>query len=478
VKLENPWYPRGVTVRAERTITSAAPVAPSGLPSLSPGARLGKYVLVTPLASGGMGQVFVGTADDAPWTAYAIKTVRADLASDPHFRSLFLREATLASIIRHPNVVEVIECGEANGYLYEVMPLIEGESLHGLSERHESAHGSRELPVGLVVRVAIDALRGLHAAHETRGDDGDLLGIVHRDVSPQNILVDVNGCGKLTDFGIAKALYVTTDVTETGDMKGKTAYLSPEQVSAHPIDRRSDLFSMGVVLWEALTGKRLFRDANPFETMRKIREFEVPDLRTLRVECPESLAAVVAMALQRRPDRRYPSARRMADALEEVALELQDEATRERTAQHVASLLGASLERRREAWAARDVATMAHIAAPVRRRSRGRWFAAGAVAAAGVAAVVYVTRKAPEVAMPAPEPPPPVVTVAVNEEPPPAVTSTASATTPAPRVPVAHARPRPAAVKVHVRESPPPPEPKEESPAKRSLPFDKNVYQP
>lgn len=322
--------------------------------SLAPGARLGRYVIVEPLASGGMGHVFIAHAPEEPRTLYAVKTVRADLATDAEFRTMFLREATLAASVRHANVVPVLECGEDGGLLYEVMPLVEGDSIDGLLKRRERTGSGRALPVGVVVRTGIDALRGLHAAHETTDAEGHLLGLIHRDVSPQNILVDVRGSARLTDFGIAKAVYVMNDATATGELKGKLAYLSPEQVAGQTIDRRADLFSMGIVLWEALTGKRLFRGDDPFATMRKIRELDVPDPRRFCAECPPELGQVLATALQRRPGRRYPSARHMADALEAVASQLGDEASHARVAALVGSLVHEDLEARRANLAAHE----------------------------------------------------------------------------------------------------------------------------
>ena len=198
----------------------------------------------------------------------AIKRLHPHLARDNEFIEMFLDEARLAARIHHPNVVPILEIGESPEGYYLVMEYIEGDTLGRILAR--SAQAQERVPTPIGVRMALDALAGLHAAHELKDDDGKALDIVHRDVSPQNILVGVDGTARITDFGVARAAS-RLSTTRSGQLKGKLAYMSPEQAKARGvIDRRADIFAMGTVLWELLACKRLFKGDGDADTLNRV----------------------------------------------------------------------------------------------------------------------------------------------------------------------------------------------------------------
>jgi eukaryotic-like serine/threonine-protein kinase len=303
------------------TATASVPVggaaeAPSA--GLARGMRLGGYELVLPIASGGMGRVWVAIrhGEFGFQRAFALKVMREEFAEHPTFRRMFLDEAKIASRIRHSNVVEVIDLGEALGTVFQVMPLVDGDSLAHLLEafRSSSVHDvsdKRAVAPAIAVRIVSDALRGLHAAHELLAEDGRPLGLVHRDVSPQNILVGLDGVAKVADFGIARA---ADTIANDGHIEGKLAYMAPEQLLGEPLDRRSDVFAAGVILWELLTGVR----SRQFGKGALAGE-DVPDPRSLRGDAPPLLGEVAMRALAAHPADRFPTAEAMADALENAA---------------------------------------------------------------------------------------------------------------------------------------------------------------
>ena len=280
---------------------------------------LGDYSLLTKLASGGMATVYVARKSGVAGfeRLVAIKCCHPHLRDDDEFVSMFLDEARLAASIRHPNVVATLDVSDGD-YLYLVMEYIEGCSLGNLV-RHASKAG-KTLPPAIAVRVIIDMLLGLHAAHELKDSDGTTLGLVHRDVSPQNILVGIDGVSRITDFGIAFATARST-VTQEGRIKGKFSYLSPEQAKSQPVTRRMDVFSAGTVLWEALTGRPLFRRSDDAATISAVLSGVIPPPSTIHRDLPKGLDAVVLKALQRNPDTRYQTAAEFAEALERLPIE-------------------------------------------------------------------------------------------------------------------------------------------------------------
>jgi serine/threonine-protein kinase len=249
----------------------------------------------------------------------ALKMILPELEQDAAFRKMFLEEARLASRIRHANVVEVLDLGEAGPLVYQAMPLLDGDSLSGLGERWQAMGRTGGIPEGILVRIMCDALAGLHAAHELTDEHGNSLYVIHRDVSPQNILVGLDGVARIADFGVAKALGRLADETEAGQIKGKYGYLAPELVERKPADRRSDVFSAGVVLWEALTRARLFKGQDAIETLERVRALDVPDPRTINPSVSAVTAAAAMRALERRPENRFATAAEMAETLNEAA---------------------------------------------------------------------------------------------------------------------------------------------------------------
>jgi serine/threonine protein kinase len=284
-----------------------------------------------------------------------IKRLHPNLAREPEFVQMFLDEARLAARIHHPNVVPILEIGTGEHGYYIVMEYVEGDTLAQLIAR--AAEAGRRIPVHVASRILVDVLAGLHAAHELADDDGTALGIVHRDVSPQNILIGVDGSARLTDFGVARATSQLS-TTRTGQLKGKLAYMAPEQArEAKDIDRRADLFAAGVVLWEALEGRRLFRGNGDADTLNKVLNEPIPRLRDAVPAVPAELEAVLEGALDRDRTKRFATAAAFADALERVAVEVGEVATHKDVAAYLDATLGADILQQREAvraWIARN----------------------------------------------------------------------------------------------------------------------------
>jgi serine/threonine protein kinase len=276
---------------------------------------VGRYALYEEIARGGMAAVHLGRLlGPAGFSrTVAIKCLHPHLAADPDFVSMFLDEARLAARIRHPNVVPTLDIVSTGGELFLVMEYVHGESLSRVLRAART--GSTLVPVPLVAAVVAGALHGLHAAHEATGESGEPLGIVHRDVSPQNILVGVDGVSRVLDFGVAKAVG-RAQVTREGQIKGKMAYMAPEQVLAGDVDRRTDVYAAGVVLWEALSCQRLFQADSDGAVIAKILQADVSPPSRFVPGVPAALDAIVMRALQRKASDRFATARDMARALE------------------------------------------------------------------------------------------------------------------------------------------------------------------
>lgn len=276
-------------------------------PSTSP-SRIGRYGVVTALAQGGMGEVFLGVLQGAEGisTPVVIKRIRPEFAQEESFRTMFRDEARALSLVRHPNVVQVIEFGAEQDELFLAMEYVEGESATTLLRAVRKA--SRAVPVAIAVHIVAQAAAGLHAAHEQKNDAGEPLNLVHRDVSPQNILVTYAGVAKLIDFGIAKTEHQDT-LTQTGELKGKYGYMAPEQFMEKPIDRRADIFALGVVLFELVSARRLFKRDGAHAAMRAICDEPLPEPSLPSgAKVPTWLVKVIKRALARDPDDRYASA--------------------------------------------------------------------------------------------------------------------------------------------------------------------------
>jgi len=281
--------------------------------------QAGGYDLLVELAAGGMATVFLGRqhqpAAQAP--LLAIKRPHRHLAKDNTYLAMLLDEARLASAIDHPNVVKVRELGFDAGEPFIVMDYVEGGSLADL--RKALASKGRALDPRIAVRIALDALAGLQAAHVLHDESGRHLAIVHRDVSPHNILIGCDGVARLTDFGIAKA-QDRVQVTRTHEVKGKLAYLAPERVDKRRICTiQSDVFSMAVVLWEIIAGRRLFRGEEAIDILGEVMNAPIPRLIPLGAKIPKGLDDAIAKGLARDLDDRYRTAAEFSAALEKAA---------------------------------------------------------------------------------------------------------------------------------------------------------------
>lgn len=267
---------------------------------------------------------------------------------------MFLDEARLAAGIHHPNVVPILEVGASDRGYYLAMEYIEGDTLARLLARAASA--STPLPIDIGLRIIIDMLMGLHAAHELRDEKGDLTELVHRDVSPQNVLVGVDGISRISDFGVAHAATRLT-ATRSGQLKGKIAYMAPEQAAGQPVDRRADVFAGGVVLWEVLVSKRLFKAENEAATLQRVLTAEIQSPRDEVLSVPVEVAEVCLKALERDPEKRFATCAQFADALERAtAVSLHARVARPKdVAAYVIDVIGQEIHEQREAvraWSA------------------------------------------------------------------------------------------------------------------------------
>ncbi|MBN2359504.1 MAG: serine/threonine protein kinase [Deltaproteobacteria bacterium] len=288
---------------------AAAPEAPRG------GVPFGRYTLLRKIATGGMAQLYLATmAGEADFKKMCVvKKILPHLGEQEHFVNMFLDEARIAATLNHPNIVQIYDLGKVGGAYFIAMEYVAGEDLARIAKR--ALQESCELPLELCCRIGADLCAGLHYAHEQRDIEGRPLNIVHRDVSPQNILVTFDGQVKIVDFGIAKAANKAAH-TRTGTIMGKTSYMSPEQCLGGDLDRRSDIFAVGILLFELITRSRLFKRENELLTMRTITEEDAPRVSARRPGVPAALEEIVGRALQRERERRFASALEMREALE------------------------------------------------------------------------------------------------------------------------------------------------------------------
>jgi serine/threonine protein kinase len=271
---------------------------------------------VTTIAQGGMGYVELVFRREERFLRWcARKRLHQQYRSDASFRSMFLDEARLAGLIHHPNAVGVLDVGADEEGAFFIMEFVEGVPLSRVIG--DATAGGRSIPMQVAVRVCMDAARGLHAAHEVRAEDGTVLHLVHRDVSPQNILVGFDGTVRVTDFGIAKALG-NSSRTSAGVLKGNMGYLAPEQLRFEEPDRRSDLFSLGVTLYEMLTGHRLYPNTSGFDGTRRILTEPAPDIGEERNDVPPELCELLFELLAKDRTSRPATAAESASRLEGV----------------------------------------------------------------------------------------------------------------------------------------------------------------
>jgi serine/threonine-protein kinase len=278
---------------------------------------IGRYALFGEIAAGGMATVHLGRMIGPAGFSrvVAMKRMHPQFAKDPQFVTMFLDEARLAARVRHPNVVSSTDVVAEDGELFIVMEYVEGESLSGLLRLARERGARPPVPVGATIMV--QALHGLHAAHEAKSESGMPLGIVHRDVSPQNILVGSDGLARVVDFGIARAAGRAQQHTRVGVVKGKAAYMAPEQIRGEPLDRRVDVYAASVVFWELLTGERLFAAEDAHQAVDKVLRIGVKDGPSgFNPQVPSALDAVVLRGAARARDDRFATALELADAIE------------------------------------------------------------------------------------------------------------------------------------------------------------------
>ena len=276
----------------------------------------GKYRLIAELGHGGMADVFLAVNQGPAGFSklVVLKRLRAQIADDPEFVAMLVDEARLAARLNHPNVVQTNEVGNVGTSYYIAMEFLDGQPFHRIQHR---SRGTDLMPTRMHVAVLSDVLSGLQHAHELADFDGTPLNVVHRDVTPHNIFVTYDGQVKVVDFGIAKAAGRGTAETRAGVIKGKVAYMSPEQAMCATLDARADLFAVGVMLWEAATGRRMWKGAEDLQILHRLISGEVPiSPRAIVPEVPEELDRICQRALAIRREDRYPSAAAMQLELE------------------------------------------------------------------------------------------------------------------------------------------------------------------
>ena len=325
---------------------SLAPPQPS---PLAPGYKLDRYELLCPIAEGGMASVWIArqTGKHGFQKLVAIKTILPKYASDPNFQQMFLDEVRIASRIEHVSVTQILDVGEQHGVTYLVMEYVDGDAL---SKVHRAAREKANLiPPGIVLRVMADVCGGLHAAHDLHGPDGQFLGVVHRDVSPQNILVSTRGLAKLIDFGIAKARNRISEDTSAGQLKGKVRYMAPEQALGHVVDRRADVWAVGAVLYHLLSGRAPFEGENEVKTLFLLTSGRPPT--PMRGNVHPAVVAVVRRALSHAPDARFATAAELQLAIEDAIKQADLVTTSTAVGAYLAQEVGARAQKRKEAIA-------------------------------------------------------------------------------------------------------------------------------
>ena len=276
--------------------------------------EIGKYQLIAELARGGMGIVFLAALQGPGGfnKLLAVKELKAELCEDETYVAMFLDEARLAARLVHPNIVQTNEVGSEGKRHFMVMEFLDGRALHRVARR--SGEGGR-MPTGSLLRIIAESLQGLHHAHELCEFDGTPLGIVHRDVSPLNVFLTFEGQAKVLDFGIAKAVDSSLE-TATGVLKGRVAYMAPEQAWGNKVDRRADVYSTGVMLWECAAGRRLWPGMSEVEILARALREGPPTLRSVRPDVPADLEAICSRAMAKHPEDRYPTALALLEDLE------------------------------------------------------------------------------------------------------------------------------------------------------------------
>jgi serine/threonine protein kinase len=316
-------FPERSIASIRRSCTTPATTYNTGvLPEPELGSTENSYAIIAKLATGGMAEIYLArTASGAGVERYVVlKRILRHRATDIKFVHMFLDEARLAAQLQHPNIAQVYDTGKLGDSYFFTMEYVHGETVRELLYRAYSA--GHLIPLGCVLTIIAGAAAGLQHAHERIGVDGKPLNIVHRDVSPSNLMISYDGHVKLVDFGVAKADHQSVE-TQSGTIKGKIGYMAPEQCRGGMVDARCDLFSLGIVMWELLTGDRLFKRATDYETMEAIVRTEVVPPSSYRPELPFEVDAIVMRLLAKHPDDRFQSAEEVHEAIESAAASAQ-----------------------------------------------------------------------------------------------------------------------------------------------------------
>jgi serine/threonine-protein kinase len=297
--------------RDENTMSIVDVLATANDDSERPPQRIGPYSIYGEIGAGGMASVYLGKLESAAGFSrvVAIKRMHAELARSPEFVEMFLQEARLVGRIQHPNVVAALDCVATDKSAMLIMEYVHGVSLSQITRKPLS------IPLPAASAIVLGAALGLHAAHEAVDLTGKSLGIVHRDVSPQNILIGVDGLARVLDFGVAKAAEKSGH-TRAGEIKGKLSYMAPEQLLGEDVGREADIYSLGVILWELVTGRRLFRSEGTGHIMTRIAQSQIDSPRSVNPNVSPEISAVVMKAVAGAPQARYRTALEFAAAIE------------------------------------------------------------------------------------------------------------------------------------------------------------------
>lgn len=381
--------------------------------------QFGKYTLLRRLASGGMAEIFLALQRSAGGfeKLIVIKRILPSMNQDKAFIEMLLHEARVAASMSHPNIVQTFDVGQVDGTYFIAMEHIHGEDIRSIVRAMRKKVLS-EFPLEHAIAITIGMCAGLAYAHERRDLEGRSLNIVHRDISPQNIVVTFSGDVKIVDFGVAKSSSQSGEDTKDGQLKGKVPYMSPEQAAGQSIDWRSDIFAVGVLLFELSTGKRLFKGASEFETLKLICDKEYPRPSEVKPGFPGALDRIIMKALEKDREKRYQSAREMQSDLEAFVREERIPVSQISLTQWMQSLFEDKLAQQRDAL--QDVKQLADIiamqqgasfegvtnpgtmsatggaTAPPKRSSVGLWIALLAVTGAAVGGFFYMKQQAAE----------------------------------------------------------------------------------
>ncbi|MBK9259238.1 MAG: serine/threonine protein kinase [Polyangiaceae bacterium] len=390
------------------------PAATENLPR-----QFGKYTLLRRLASGGMAEIFLALQRSAGGfeKLIVIKRILPSMNQDKAFIDMLLHEARVAASMSHPNIVQTFDVGQVDGTYFIAMEHIHGEDIRSIVRAMRKKNLS-EFPLEHAVAIATGMCAGLAYAHERRDLEGRLLNIVHRDISPQNIVVTFSGDVKIVDFGVAKSSSQSGEDTKDGQLKGKVPYMSPEQAAGGNIDWRSDIFAVGVLLFELSTGKRLFKGASEFETLKLICDKEYPHPSAVKAGFPPALDRIIMKALEKDREKRYQSAREMQSDLEAFIREERIPVSQISLTQWMQSLFEDKLAQQKEVL--QDVKQLADIIAmqqgasfegltspgtmsatggtttAPKRSSVGLWIALVLVTGAAVGGFLYMRQQAAE----------------------------------------------------------------------------------